>query len=89
MGFGGSAQAMITILKNNDKLRSKRQPFKKQLGGYGKRKKTTYDFPKADKRTLYKIRQRMRAERKKRTLKITLVMVGIITLMAYLFFSYV
>ncbi|PTM09720.1 MAG: hypothetical protein DA407_05220 [Bacteroidetes bacterium] len=58
MGFGGSG-SMNVVLRNNKKLLSKREKFKKTLGGYVEGKKTEYDFPKAQRHMLKRIKERM------------------------------
>ena len=60
MGFGGSVQAMITTLKNNEKMRSKRGNFKKTVhsSGYSKQK-PEYDFPEATPQILNEIKERI------------------------------
>ena len=55
-------QAMITILKNNDRMMHKRTKFKKTFGGYGKNRKTEYDLPKATPKQLRDIRQKFKEE---------------------------
>ena len=66
MGFGGSTQAMITAIKNNEKIRrQKRERFKKQTtGGYGSNSRTEYNLPEATPEQLEAIRNRMQKERK-------------------------
>ncbi len=73
MGFGGSAQAMITVLKNNDKLRKKRDKFKRKLGGNSSYSKPEYNFPKATPRVLEEIKRRLNQERKVRLIKICIL----------------
>lgn len=82
MGFGGSAQAMITIIKNNEKMRSSRKKFKKNLGGYEKYKKPEYNLPNATPQILSEIKERLERERKLRILKITvfILLVSILTI---------
>lgn len=69
MGFGGSAQSMIAIIKNNEKMRSSRKKFKKTLGGYGSHSKPEYNLPKATPEVLREIRERLKKEQKKRVIK--------------------
>lgn len=69
MGFGGSAQSMITILKNNEKMRSKRTKFKKTLGGNNSNEKTEYNFPEATPEMLKKLRERLQKEQRQQALK--------------------
>ncbi|WP_299129293.1 hypothetical protein [uncultured Winogradskyella sp.] len=84
MGFGGSAQAMITTLKNNEKMRSNRKKFKKTLGGYGKTGKVEYDFPKATPKQLRELRQRLKKENKMMWLKVTVVSMLVISFLIWM-----
>lgn len=63
-------QAMNTAIKNNNLMRTKREKFKKTLGGYGKNKKTEYNFPKATTKQLKEIARRLKEERKIRMIKV-------------------
>ena len=56
MGFGGAVQSMISSLKNNEKMRSKRTKFKNTLGGNNSESKTEYNFPEATPEMLKKLR---------------------------------
>ena len=59
-----STQAMmITILKNNRNMLSKRVKFKRATGSYGGVQKTEYNLPQATTKQLRDIRKRMQAER--------------------------
>ena len=82
MSFGGSVQAMITTIKNNEKLRrNKRKRLKNQLGGYNSNENTEYNLPKATPKQLEDIRLRLKKERKLWWIKIiTLTLTGIISL---------
>jgi hypothetical protein len=51
---------MITTLKNNEKMRSKREKFKRTLGGYGSNVKPEYDFPEATPEILKAIREKLK-----------------------------
>ena len=75
MGFGGSAQAMITILKNNEKMRSKRAKFKRSVSGSGTKVKPEYDFPEATPKMLQDIRTRLQRERKRMMVKVVILTV--------------
>ena len=69
MGFGGAAQSMITILKNNEKMRSKRTKFKKTLGGNNSIEKTEYNFPEATPEMLKTLRERLQKEQRQLMIK--------------------
>ena len=64
MGFGGSAGAMNTIIKNNRKLLNKRKPFKKAQLYYRFSDKQEFNFPKASTNTLRDLRTRIKEEEK-------------------------
>ncbi|RYH75691.1 hypothetical protein EVU94_01655 [Flavobacteriaceae bacterium 144Ye] len=83
MGFGGSAQSMITILKNNEKMRNRRDKFKKTLGGYDNKRKTEYDFPEATPEVLKEIKERLIKERKQRFIKIAILFTILLSLFIY------
>lgn len=81
MGFGGSAQAMITAIKNNEKMRRvKRERFKNLgKGGYKEfSKRTEYNLPKASEQQLDAIRKRLKHER-----KIWWIKVSVLTLIGF------
>ena len=90
MGFGGSAQAMITAIKNNEKMRrQKRERFKKQIGGYGSLEKTEYNLPKATPEQLNAIRIRMKKERRQWLVKVTtLTIIGFVLLIGIIVFVF-
>lgn len=88
MGFGGSAQAMVTAIKNNKDMLSKRKD--KKLSFVGKAsEKPEFDLPKATPRQLKEIRDNMRREHKKRRVKqivfITVVMSVILIALSFYF----
>ena len=87
MGFGGSVQAMITTLKNNEKMRSKRGDFKRSVhsSGYSKQK-PEYNFPEATPQMLKEIRERLQKERKRRTYKVVALTIILFLGLAYLVF---
>lgn len=87
MSFGGSAQAMITTLKNNEKMRSKRDKFKKTMGGYGSKAKPEYDFPEATPKVLNDIRNKLQKERKIRKTKVFGLTALIIIVLIWMLFS--
>ncbi|WP_339754519.1 hypothetical protein [uncultured Winogradskyella sp.] len=78
-------QAMITILKNNDRMMHKRTKFKKTFGGYGKNRKTEYDLPKATPKQLRDIRQKFKEENQLLLLKVigfsTIIILGLVWLL--------
>lgn len=85
MGFGGAAQSMITILKNNEKMRSKRTKFKKTLGGNNSIEKTEYNFPEATPEMLKKLRERLQKEQRQQALKQFILMgISLIIIVALL-----
>lgn len=77
MSFG-VVQTMITTLKNNEKMRSKRDKFKKTLGGYGKNEKVEYNLPKATPEQLQEIKIRIKRENKIMWIKVVLLSTVII-----------
>ncbi|EDP71498.1 hypothetical protein FBALC1_03402 [Flavobacteriales bacterium ALC-1] len=81
------AQTMITILKNNERMMGKRTKFKKTLGGYGKNRKTEYNFPKATPKQLREIRQKLKKENQILWIKILGITVIIIISLVWMFFA--
>lgn len=71
MSFG-VIQAMITSLKNNEKMRTKRIKFK-HVPGKRSGIKPQYDFPKATPEMLIEIRDKLRKENRIRMTKIIVV----------------
>lgn len=78
---------MITILKNNERMMGKRTKFKKTLGGYGKNRKTEYNFPKATPKQLREIRQKLKKENQILWIKILGITVIIIISLVWMFFA--
>ncbi|WP_229719285.1 hypothetical protein [Winogradskyella schleiferi] len=82
-----SAGAMITSVRNNLNLLSKRDRMKNRLGGFNSDKKTEYDLPKATTKQLKVIAKRIKEERKVRLLKViglTLILcIGLVYLFLY------
>ncbi|WP_439151421.1 hypothetical protein [Winogradskyella sp.] len=80
-------QAMNITIKNNNIMRSKREKFKRTLGGYGKGSKTEYNLPKASAKQLKDIAKRLKEEQQLRMIKVIVVTVilflGVIILFAY------
>jgi len=85
MSFGGSAQAMITSLKNNEKMRTKRDKFK-HVPGKRSGIKPKYDFPEATPEMLIEIRDKLRKENRIRMTKIIIVTIVLSLLIASVFF---
>lgn len=84
MSFGGSAQAMITSLKNNEKMRTKRDKFK-HVPGKRSGIKPKYDFPEATPEMLIEIRDKLRKENMIRMTKIIIVTIVLSLLIASVF----
>lgn len=57
---------MLSSLKSNKSIKlDKSSRFKKTLGGYGKNRKTEFDFPEASNELLEEIRQKSKKEHKR------------------------
>ena len=82
-----SAQTMITILKNNEKMMGKRVKFKKTLGGYGKNRKPEYNFPKATPKQLKEIRKRLKRENNIMWIKVGGISTVIIIALVWMLFA--
>lgn len=85
MSFGGSAQAMITSLKNNEKMRTKREKFK-HVPGKRSGIKPKYDFPEATPEMLIEIQKRIKRENKLlwiRVVILSILIIGILVWMLY------
>jgi hypothetical protein len=63
-------QAMNISIKNNNLMRSKRDKFKRTLGGYSKANKTEFNLPEATPQILREIKERLQEERRLTTLKV-------------------
>ena len=85
MGFGGSAQSMITILKNNEKMRSRRTKFKNNLGGNNSVEKTEYSFPEATPEMLKKLRERLQKEQRQQSIKQCIILVISVIITVFIF----
>ena len=90
MGFGGSAAAMITSLKNNARRRKTREHFSRDKLGFGKKGALDeFDFPKATPEQLLAIKEKMRKENRKRLIMMIstfiLVAIAITSGLLYLF----
>jgi len=68
-----SAGAMITSIRNNLNLLSKRDRLKNRLGGFNSKKRTEYNLPQATTKQINEIGKRLREEQKVRMLKIILL----------------
>ena len=87
MGFGGSAQAMITILKNNEKMRAQRSKRKAYGGSYTSVK---LEFPNtATVIDLKKIEERLQRENKEVRLKRILVFGFVFSILITLIIIYI
>ena len=86
MSFG-VVQTMITTLKNNENLRSKREKFKRRYGHNSFQEKPEYDFPEATPEYLEEIRKKLKKENQILWIKITVISVVIIGCLLYLFFG--
>jgi hypothetical protein len=87
MGFGGSAQAMITILKNNEKMRSQRSKRKAYGRSYTSVK---LEFPNtATEIDLKKIEDRLQRENKQLRLKRMLVFGFVFSILMTLIIIYI
>ncbi|APZ46194.1 hypothetical protein BW723_07735 [Polaribacter reichenbachii] len=82
MGFGGSAAAMITSLKNNKRTRvstfQKMKDFKE-----GKNIQVSFD-KKATPQQLKRIREKLQSENKKKLIRILLISGSILIIVIYL-----
>jgi hypothetical protein len=85
MGFGGAVQSMISSLKNNEKMRSKRTKFKNTLGGNNSESKTEYNFPEATPEMLKKLRERLQKEQRQQSIKQTIILVVSIIITLFIF----
>ncbi|MBU2939260.1 hypothetical protein KO494_06885 [Lacinutrix sp. C3R15] len=86
MGFGGSVQSMITILKNNEKMRSKRnrKTFK------GSCSSVKLQFPNtATKQDLKKIKKNIQSEQKQLQVKQMLVFGFVFSILITLVIMYI
>lgn len=84
MSFG-AVQSMISSLKNNEKMRSKRTKFKKTLGGNNSIEKTEYNFPEATPEMLKKLRERLQKEQRHQSIKQFIILVISIAITIFIF----
>ena len=87
MGFGGSAQSMITILKNNKNMLSERRNKKHTLTGY-KTTNTEFKIGEASPQVLREIRERLQKEQQDRKRKIIVLFSVIMSVVLSLFFYF-
>lgn len=80
MGFGGSAQAMITIIKNNENMRNKRKRRKALDGSYGK-ERVEFDFPESTPEKLELLLLKLKEERRNTFVKRAIVFIVVSALM--------
>ena len=84
MPFG---ESMNSIIKSNKKIMlDKSRHFRKTLGGYASKTKPDYDFPKANQKFLKEFRYKLKARKRKRTVRVVLIF--LITLFALLLVYY-
>lgn len=87
MGFGGSAQSMITILKNNKNMLSERKNKKHSLTGY-ETTKTEFKISEASPQVLREIRERLQEEQRSKRKKMLMLLAFIMTIILSVFFYY-
>jgi len=78
---------MITILKNNEKMRRERTKFKTSPGGYNTTKKTEYTFPKATTKQIKSIKKRLIREEKITIFKTVIITLFIVLALVFLFYA--
>jgi hypothetical protein len=80
-------ESMISSLKSNNSIKlDKSSRFKKTLGGYGKNKKPTYDFPKATPEVLAEIQSKTKKEQKLIQRTTILVFISVISIFLFIIF---
>jgi len=85
MSFGGAVSSMITSLRNNEKLRSKRKHFDKNaVGSYSEKAKPEYDLPEATPRVLRSIKTKMQEDQRKTFIKRAYFLAALILLFTLL-----
>lgn len=78
---------MNTAIRNNNLMRTKRERFKKTLGGYDTGNSSEFNLPKASEKQLRAIRKRLKTERQLWWLKmITLTIIGIVGAIVLFYF---
>lgn len=78
-----TGESMISTLKSNKNVMlDKSRRFRKTLGGYGKNRKTEYDFPKATPEQLKAIREKLKKENQLLWIKViglsAIIIIGVI-----------
>ena len=87
MGFGGSVQAMITVIKNNEKMRSNRSKRKSFGGSYSSTKLKFHNT--ATKEELKSIEEKIQREQKQVRLKQILVLGVALSILMTLIIIYI
>ena len=85
MGFGGAA-SMNVVMKNNRNLLQKRDKFKNTLSS--KNEKVEFKSPNASRSKLLEIKNRMKEENRRRTIKLSLVFGFIFSMLLSILFYY-
>lgn len=83
MSFG-VVQTMITTLRNNDNLRSKREKFKKKYGKNISIEKPEYDFPEATPEILNAIRKKIKKDNQILWLKVIILTFLILSFLVWI-----
>ena len=82
-----TGNSMMTSVRNNLNLLSKRDKLKNRLGGYNAEKKTEYDLPKASSKELGIIAKRLQEDHKTRMLKVIIITIILFLGLVYVFLS--
>ncbi|MBT8244636.1 MAG: hypothetical protein HKP48_07485 [Winogradskyella sp.] len=79
-------ESMLSTLKSNKNiLKDKSKHFRKTRGGYSKKPKTGYDFPKASPELLLEIKEKIQKQNKKtRTLSLLIAGVLVVVIVLYI-----
>lgn len=87
MGFGGAALAMITSLKNNRNLLSKRKSLKDSVGGFEKCGPVIFKTKNASPIVLKRLRTRLQEENRrvriKRIVALSLFLILLVSVFHY------
>ncbi|MUU77907.1 hypothetical protein [Winogradskyella endarachnes] len=83
MSFG-VVQTMISTLRNNDNLRSKREKFKKKYGKNISIEKPEYDFPEATPEILNAIRKKIKKDNQILWLKVIILTFLILSFLVWI-----
>ena len=82
-------ESMISSLKSNKSIKlDKTSRFKKTLGGYGKNRKSEFNFPKASPELLDQIRQKAKKDRKKRQMMSIALFIILFSVGVYVLFYF-